>query len=78
MKSTLGLVAVALLGAGLTGATPLVHDVVVPEQAAVVTKRAEHIVRDLDVAGGDAAQGSLCPNTVISSSLTVALHSVCN
>jgi hypothetical protein len=64
MKSTLSFVAAALLGAGLTGATPLMHDSMtfesVPEQAAVAPRKAEHVVRDLDVQEVDAAQGLLC------------------
>jgi hypothetical protein len=65
MKSTLSFVA-ALLGAGLTGATPLAHGGMIYdvelEEPVVVPRKAEHVVRDLDVQGVqyvDKAQGSL-------------------
>ncbi|KAH8784652.1 hypothetical protein BGZ57DRAFT_925181 [Hyaloscypha finlandica] len=52
MKPTLGLVA-ALLGAVLTGATPLEHVGMIYdvefEEAALVPRKAEHVARDLDV-----------------------------
>jgi hypothetical protein len=74
MKSTLSFVA-ALLGAGLTGATPLAHGGMIYdvefEEAALVPRKAEHVVRDLDVQNVqyvDKAQGSfvlLCPGSRI-------------
>jgi hypothetical protein len=66
MRSTLSFVA-ALLGAGLSGATPLGHGGMISdvefEEAALVPRKAEHIVRDLevqDVQYVDKAQGSYC------------------
>jgi hypothetical protein len=60
MKSTLSFVA-ALLGAGLTSATPFAHNGkfydVALEEAAVVPRNAEHVVRDLDVQEVDNAHG---------------------
>jgi len=61
MKSTLSFVA-ALLGAGLTGATPLAHGGMIYdvelEDAALVPRKADHVVRDLGVQYVDKAQGS--------------------
>ena len=66
MKPTLCLVA-ALLGAVLTGATPLEHVGMIYdvefEEAALVPRKAEHVARDLDVQDVqyvDKAQGSCC------------------
>jgi hypothetical protein len=61
MKSTLSFVA-ALLGASLTTASPFAHggkiyDVAL-EEAAVLPRKAEHVVRDLGVQEVDKAQGS--------------------
>ncbi|KAE9373132.1 hypothetical protein N431DRAFT_544272 [Stipitochalara longipes BDJ] len=59
MKSSLSFAA-ALLGAGLTGATPLAHGGMIYdvelEEAAVVPRKADHVVRDLDVQYVDKAQ----------------------
>lgn len=52
MKPTLSLVA-ALLGAVLTGATPLAHVGMIYdvefEEAALVPRKSEHVAQDLDV-----------------------------
>ena len=80
MKSTLSFVAV-LFGAGLTGATPLAHGGVVYdtvlEGAAVVPRKADHVVRDLDVQYVDKAQGSYVVSNLKPKPLTVN-HSMCN
>ncbi|KAN0098867.1 hypothetical protein V8E51_014530 [Hyaloscypha variabilis] len=59
MKSTLSFVA-ALLGAGLTGATPVAHGGLIYdvelEEVAVVPRKADHVVRDLSVQYVDIAQ----------------------
>jgi len=80
MKSTLSFVA-ALLGAGLTGATPLAHGGVVYDRelegAAVVPRKADHVVRDLDVQYVDQAQGlSFVPN--LNPEILTMDRSVCN
>ena len=80
MKSTLSFVA-ALLGAGLTGATPVAHGGLIYdvelEEAAVVPWKADHVVRDLGVQYVDIAQGMYSILDLESISLTTK-HSMCN